>query len=66
MKESNNLTRVNYIKQKIREVIKKCYRIYESQLNYILNLFCKTRQPNKIVNKLNDFLMKMLELVMVG
>ena len=55
IKESNNLTRVNYIKQKIREVIKKCYRIYESQLNYILNLFCKTRQPKKIVNKLNDF-----------
>lgn len=55
IKDSKRFTRVNFIKQKICNTLRKCYYIYNFQINYILNQFSKTRNPKKNTNNLTDF-----------
>ena len=55
IKDSKGFTRINFIKQKICNTLRKCYYIYSYQINYILKQFSKSRNPRKNTKKLDDY-----------
>lgn len=51
-----NSNRYKFIRQKIIDVLQSCYYIYKEQINYIISIFYRTRNPKKIMNKINEYL----------